>query len=67
MDILQTRKGICHFKKKMCFGIEMALVGMRYCRSLLAQLNEPVPAIPGRYRENLVDYVSVSLVQFMLI
>ena len=45
----------------------MALVGMKYCRSLLAQLNERVPAIPGSRKENLVNYVSVSLIQFMLI
>lgn len=67
MDILRTRKGICHFRKKICFGIDVALVGMKYCRSLLTQLNEHVPAIPGSRKENLVNYVSVSLVQFMLI
>lgn len=44
----------------------MALLGMKYCRSLLAQLNEPVSAIPGRHRENLVDYVSVSLISSCL-
>ena len=54
-------------KMKICFGNDMALLSMKHCRSLLAQLNEPVPAIPGRRGENLVDYVSVSLIQFMLI
>ena len=67
MDILQTRKAFCHFKKKICFGIDVALVGMKYCRSLLAQLNERVPAIPGSRKENLVNYVRVSLIQFLLI